>query len=305
MKNYRIIKGKKVSLKQLAAYSRQFTVKNNTIGTKEKTVILGEGKDKFEVDVIEQYGKMYHIPAHNSFNKLLGIAGKVYTVSEKPDELGLHFSLVSGASWDNKKHPQPKRLIKCKARKYSNWKSYAPQDESIKKIKREKRNDFAKYSYDLPKMNKFQYMEKLVEHKTAKWERKNPCPAEMFTDDVEKWKQERENAKQRFRDFVVSIYDPLWIMGNRVDTENAKMKASKIAEVKDVDGKGHDVNYPNLSTGDKLYKDANKKAREVMEKDASIIDADLMNHKRNQKRPLEPKRAKTVTLADKKFKKAA
>jgi hypothetical protein len=109
--------------------------------------------------------------------------------------------------------------------------------------------------------------------------------------------------KERFRDFVVSIYDPLIIMGNRVNVKKQKMDANKIAEVKDVDGKGHDVSFPSLSTEDKLYKNAESAAKNAMKKDASIIDADLMNHKRNQKRPLLG--AKRTTLADKKLKKAA
>ena len=295
MKNYRIIKGKKIHVNQLASMSRQFTVKNNTIGTKEKTVMLGEGKDKFEVDVIEQYGKMYHIPAHNSLNKLLGIAGKVYTVSEKPDKLGLHFSLVSGASWDNKKHPQPKRLIKCKARKYSNWKSYAPQDEGIKKIKREKRNDFLKYfpnyPYDLPKMNKFQYMEKLVEHKTTKWERKNPCPAEMFTEEVEKWKQERENAKQRFRDFVVSIYDKLLLTGRFIVAKDDRDTYSeeKVADVKDVNGEGHRVNM--LPKNSKLMKKVQKITNETKAKRPNLVATNLRDHKKQKGRIVLPEAA--------------
>jgi len=148
-----------------------------------------------------------------------------------------------------------------------------------------------------------QYCEKLVEHKLQKWERKNPAPADMFTEEVEKWKQLRETMKERFRDFVVSIYAPLIIMGNRVNVKKQRMDANKIAEVKDVDGKGHDVSFPNLSTEDKLYKNAESAAKNAMKKDASIIDADLMNHKRNQKRPLLG--AKRTTLADKKLKKAA
>lgn len=166
------------------------------------------------------------------------------------------------------------------------------------------------------------YWELLANHKLEKQIRKNPAPIppvkdknnpDMFeAQDMEKylaklaeWEKWRDETLAHLRDVVISMYDKLPIMGNRVDTKNAKMKADKIAEVKDSDGKGHDVTHPNLSTEDKLYKEANKKAQEAMNKDGSIIDADLVNHKRNQKRPLNAKRAKTVTLADKKVKKAA
>ena len=294
MKNYRIIKGKKIHVNQLASMSRSHSVNNCTTGAKLKTVKIN--KDT-ELKVIEQNGVMYYRAGWKGIFKTLHIAGNLYTVSEKPDNLGLHCHLVEPISWEHKRYKQPKRLLKCKKKMKQKGTAVIPA-----------RNDFMEFKnfpYTLPKMNKTQYMEKLVEHKLAKWEHKNVCPEAMFTEDVAKWKQERETMKERFRDFVVSIYDPLWIMGNRVDIENARMKASKIAEVKDVDGKGHNVNYPNLSTEDKLYKDANKKAQEAMNKDASIIDADLMNHKRNQKCPLEAKRAKTVTLADKRAKKAA
>jgi hypothetical protein len=292
MKNYRIIKGKKIHVNQLASMSRQKTVKNNTIGS--ELVTVKTGKDT-EIKCIRQNGVNYYHTNFTGTHKSLHIADNLYEVSEKENKYGLHFSLVPCVSWKQEKHPQPKRLLKCKKKMKRKGTAVIPA-----------RNDFLEFKnfpYTLPKMNKVQYMEKLVEHKLAKWERKNVCPEAMFTEDVEKWKQERENAVQRFRDFVVSIYDNLIVMGNRVNTSESKMKASKIAEVKDVDGKGHDVSFPNLSTEDKLYKNAESAAKKAMKKDASIIDADLMNHKRSQKRPLVG--AKRVTLADKKLKKAA
>ena len=203
-------------------------------------------------------------------------------------------------------HKQPKRLRKKYKKKY-----YFKGTHTIRKIVMHPSDytTFKNFPYTLPKMNNVQYMEKLVEHKLSKWERKNVCPEAVFTEDVERWKQEREAMKERFRDFVVSIYDKLLVMGNRVTAKECRIEASKIAEVKDIDGKGHDVTYPNLSSEDKLYKNAEAAAKKAMKKDASIIDADLMNHKRSQKRPLIgatwSKVHKHVTLADKKLKKAA
>ena len=287
------IKVRRRKVAALAAYSKQFTVKNIK-------------KDISEVVNHKRYGT--EIPKDMIIKS--PYSGTEYVMTNPHPIHGEKYGITvtgydwvpideyktdSGLLWEHKKYPQPKRLIKAKKRTGKGG-----------RLIREKRNDFLQFKnfpYTLPKMNRVQYMEKLVEHKTAKWERKNVCPEAMFTEDVEKWKQERENAIQRFRDFVVSIYDNLIVMGNRVNTKESKMEASKIAEVKDVDGKGHDVSFPNLSTEDKLYKNAESAAKKAMKKDASIIDADLMNHKRSQKRPLVG--AKRVTLADKKLKKAA
>lgn len=282
----------------LAAYSRQFTVSNTT-------------KNISPVVEHKRYEPVYNNPI---VNPLTGNKFDQVNPHPIPGRFGITVTgydwiKPEGLLWKKEHHKQPKRIIKYKKRKYSNWKSYAPQPEEVKKVKSDKRNDFLKYfrnyPYTIKPMSKEAYMEKLTQHKLEKWERKNPCPEAMFVEDVEKWKQERFVIEQRLRDFVVSIYDKLSIMGNRVDAKNSKMKADKIAEIKDIDGKGHDVTHPNLSTEDKLYKEASKKAQDAMNKDETILDADLVNHKHNQKRPLNAKRAKTVTLADKKVKKAA
>lgn len=267
-KNSRI-RAKKVRARKiagLAAYSRQFTVNNNTIpkkGLNGKNIVTIWHEirtTKYDTPV---YGKMFEI-----------------------DKDGHYHLIEIDHSWKHKKYPQPK----------SYWLELGEHGDP----KMVKSTSLHK---DTKSLNKVEYMEKLVDHKVKKWERKHPQPLDMFTEDVEKWKQERETAKERFRDFVVSIYDPLIIMGNRVEKKEYKTKAKKIAEVKDINGKGHDVSYPNLKADDKLYKNAESAAQIAMNKDATIIDADLMNHKRTQKRPLVG--AKRTTLADKKLKKAA
>lgn len=289
MKNYRIIKGKKIHLNQLASMSRQFTVKNtkkNISPVIKHERISGDiPKDMLITNPLTGNQFVMTNPHPISGNYGVTITGYDWVpVDEYKANNGKLWTIPEGG------FKQPKRLIKYK-----------------RTSKRVARNDFVRlfknYPYTLPKMNKIQYCEKLVEHKLQKWERKNPAPADMFTEEIEKWKQLRETMKERFRDFVVSIYDPLIIMGNRVNVKKQKMDANKIAEVKDVDGKGHDVSFPSLSAEDKLYKNAESAAKNAMKKDASIIDADLMNHKRNQKRPLLG--AKRATLADKKLKKTA
>lgn len=151
------------------------------------------------------------------------------------------------------------------------------------------------YNRTIPKkMGRCAFMEALAQHKLAKWIRKNPRPIKEDCDQpdlfeaqyVPQWEAKRDLALERFRDFVVSVYDKLHVVGNRVDRKEGKMVGKTVAEVNDVGGKGHDVTYPNLQESDKLYKDATKAAVIAMDKDPTIVDCDLKNHKGDQKRPL-------------------
>lgn len=55
------------------------------------------------------------------------------------------------------------------------------------------------------------FMERLAQHKLAKWVRKHPAPCnemDLFKNEfLEPWKEERDKALEHFRDVVVSIYD--------------------------------------------------------------------------------------------------
>lgn len=269
---YRIVGGKRIHVNQLAAQSRKFSVSNNTIsnlGLNNKNVVTMWKEirtSRFDTPI---FGKMFEIDKD----------GHYHLIERTFDPTPLILN-----------HKQPKRLVKCKKRKYSNVKSYAPTPEGMKEIKREKRNDyvafFKNYPYTKPKMNQVQYMEKLVEHKLAKWERKNPKPMDMFTEDVEKWNQLHENMKMHFRDVVISIYDKLKIVGNYVDHKNKKITKRVVAEIKDINGKGHNVNYPELQADHGLYVKAKHAAINAMRADRAIIDCDLKNHKGDQTRPL-------------------
>lgn len=151
------------------------------------------------------------------------------------------------------------------------------------------------------------FMEEMVKHKINKWEKKNPCPVkedqnppDIFEQEyLVPWKTERNLAIERIRDFVVSVYDKLHVVGNKVDRENHKMVEHTVAEVKDIDQKGHDVTYPSLKESDQLYKNATKAAQVAMDKDPTIVDCDLKNHRGDQKRPLiNAKRCSVKTLKD-------
>lgn len=278
----------------LAAKSRQFTVKNNTIpqvglNTKKVITMWHEIRtSKFDTPV---FGKMFEIDEDGHF----------HLIEHEFDPTPL---LI------NRK--QPKCLMKLKKRKYGKKHRTINSINSpmlVQNIKRPKINEFLHYTkavrignktyiegfknypYNLPKMNRVEYMEALVEHKTTKWERKNPKPLDMFTEEVEKWKQLRENAIERIRDFVVSMYDPLLLTGRFVlnGANSASYQEEKIAELKDINGEGHKVNA--LPKDSKLMKKAQKVVDETKHKRNNLVCGNLRDHKRKTGRIILPKAA--------------
>ena len=247
----------------LAAYSRQFTVKNNTIpnvGLNKKNVVTIWHEirtSRFDTPV---YGKMFEIDKD----------GHYHLIERKFDPTPM---LIN--------HKQPKNLRK----KVSYW--YVTKD-GVKHYVSHK-SEYPDYTPH--KMNKTEYNEKLVEHKLKKWERKNPAPADMFTEDVEKWKQLRETMKERFRDFVVSIYDPLPLTGRFVVAKegSAKYTEEKVAEIKDINGDGHRVN--EVTKDSKLIKKAQKITNETKAKRKNLVATNLKDHKRQKGRILLPEAA--------------
>lgn len=255
------IRAKKVRAKKfaaIAARSRQFTVKNNTIpktGLNRKNIITNWKEIRTTQFDIPVRGKMFEI-----------------------DKDGHYHLIEIDHSWKKQRHKQPKRLMTHK-----------------KTAKRVACNDFVRmfknYPYTLSKMNKVQYCEKLVEHKLAKWERKNQKPMDMFVEDVEKWKQLRENAKERFRDFVVSVYDPLVLTGRFIvgKDNSATYQEKKIAEIKDINGEGHMVN--DLPKNSKLMKKVQKITDHTKDKHPNLVCCYLKDHKRQRGRVILPKAA--------------
>ena len=262
----------------LAAYSKQFTVKNTKKGISEMVNHKRYGTEiPKEMLITNPYTGHQFVMTnpHPIYGEKYGIVvtGHDWVPVEE-------YKTDSGLLWEHKKYPQPKRLIKAKKRTGKGG-----------RLIREKRNDFLQFKnfpYTLPKMNKVQYMEKLVQHKIAKWERKNVCPEAMFTEDVEKWKQERENAVQRFRDFVVSIYDKLHLTGRFVVAKD-NYSEEKIAEIKDINGEGHRVN--ELPKDSPLIKKAQKITNEVKSKRQNLVATNLKDHKKQKGRIILPEAA--------------
>ena len=252
---YRNVGGKKIHVNQLAANSRKFSVSNNTIpklGLNKKNIITIWKEIKLSRFDTPIYGKMFEIDKD----------GHYHLIEREYDLTPLLLE-----------HKQPK----------DHWLEIIDGKPTLIKS--------TSLHKDPVKMNHVEYMEKLVEHKTAKWERKNPCPAEMFTEDVEKWKQLRETMKERFRDFVVSIYDPLPLTGRFVVAKegSAAYTEEKVADIKDIDGEGHRVN--ELPKDSKLIKKAQKITNETKAKRKNLVATNLKDHKRQKGRIILPEAA--------------
>ena len=284
----------------LAAYSRQFTVKNTKKGISEvvnhkhygaeipKDMIIKSPYSGIEYVMTNPhpiYGEKYRIV----------VTGHDWVPIEE-------YKTNNGLLWEHKKYPQPKNLRKKYKKKY-----YFKGSNDIRKWVGHP-SDYTTYTkalnvgdkvytegifvnHTLPKMNKVQYMEKLVEHKLAKWERKNPAPEAMFVEDVEKWKQERENMKERFRDFVVSIYDKLHLTGRFVVAKenSTTYTEEKVAEIKDINGEGHRVN--ELPKDSPLIKKAQKITNETKAKRKNLVATNLKDHKKQKGRIILPEAA--------------
>lgn len=141
------------------------------------------------------------------------------------------------------------------------------------------------------------YMEALVQHKLARWERKNPCPVKTDGDQhdlFEKeflvpWEESREKALERIRDFVVSVYDKLPLEG-RFKKSETKYEEKKIADIKDINGEGHKVNELDPKKS-KLLKKAQAETNKVHAKNNNLVCTNLKDHKRQKGRIILPKAA--------------
>lgn len=250
----------------LAAYSRQHSVKN----TKKNISPVVEHERKI----------VYNNPI---VNPLTGNKFDQVNPHPIPGKFGISITGYDwvepeGLLWEHKRYKQPKRLIKYKKSK-----------------KREKRNDFErffrKYPYTIAHSAGPAYYEKLVAHKLEKWDKKNPKPNQDLFDKVEDWEQKRFIAEQRFRDFVVSIYDKLPLIGRfKMNSEgSAEYQEEKIAEIKDINGEGHKVN--EMTEHSPLLKKAKEVTNKVKAKRQNLVVTNLKDHKRQKGRMILPQAA--------------
>lgn len=138
-------------------------------------------------------------------------------------------------------------------------------------------------------------MEAYVQDKLKKWEKKHPKPCsddDLFKDEmIPAWEHEREQALIRIRDFVVSIYDKLPLVGRfkMNTTGTAVYQEKKIADIKDVDGGGHKVN--DLKPDSRLLKKAQHITDKTHAKHTNLVCTNLGDHKRKHGRIILPKAA--------------
>jgi len=196
--------------------------------------------------------------------------------------------------WDipEEGYPQPKLLRKKYKKKYYN------KDGTLRKIISHK-SDYDQFQDQTfhPNKGRAWYMEQVVQHKLAKWEKKNPCPVkvdqnppDIFEEEyVIPWKAKRELALEHIRDFVVSIYDKLPLIG-RFEKSNNNYIEEPVAEIKDINMEGHKINTLNPNKS-KLLKIAQKKTNEVKQKRTNLICTNLRDHKRKKGRIILPKAA--------------
>ena len=192
--------------------------------------------------------------------------------------------------WKQVKTKQPHRLHHS----YKKWKWVSEFSKekgwyTVRKLINHKSEYFHK---DPVPMNRVSFWEKLVEYKTAKWEKKHPQPCQ--NDDLFKveyqaaWYEERDKAVERFRDMIVSAYDKLHLIG-RFKTSDGKFKEKEVATIKDINGEGHQVN--ELDENSKLLKKAQKITNETKAKNAKLVATNLKDHKHKKGRMILPKAA--------------
>ena len=130
-----------------------------------------------------------------------------------------------------------------------------------------------------------------------KWEKKNPCPIkddktqqDLFEEQyLTPWKHEREMATERIRDFVISIYDKLTLTG-RFEVGEHKFEEHLIAEIKDIDGEGHNINDLKPENS-KLLKTVQNITNKVHKKCGNLVCTNLRDHKKKVGRIILPKAA--------------
>lgn len=246
------IKVRRRKVANLAAFSRQFTVKNCTIPKANKDDIIDI---KYPWGVVKgTKGGDWNIPKEGypqPKNLRKRIHGQKW-IKYKDGTVELK-------KWDHpSEFPNPQNYQK------KLWKNLSKADK----------------------------MKAYEEDKMKKWERKHPkpCPTDdLFKDEfIPIWEKEREEASKRIRDFVVSMFDKLPLTGRYKEGDN-KFTEKPVAELKDQNGDGHRVN--ELDSKSKLLDKAQKVTNEEKRKNAKLVATNLKDHKRQKGRVILPKAA--------------
>lgn len=246
------IKVRRRRVAHLAAYSRQFTTKNCTIPKADKNDII---------DIKYPWGTVK------------GTKGGGWTIPKEG-------------------YPQPEHLHH--AHKGEKWIKFKDGSSKLVSWKyKSQHKDDTEYQKMLWKnLGKAAKMKAYEDEKVKKWERKHPKPCpddDLFKDEmIPVWEHEREQAIERIRDFVVSMFDKLPLTG-RYKESDSKFVEKPVTELKDVNGDGHRVN--DLDSKSKLLNKAQKLTNDEKAKNAKLVATNLKDHKRKKGRIILPKAA--------------
>lgn len=218
-----------------------------------------------------------------------GFASKEWAKSVTNCTIKVAENIPTSAEWPMKEYPQPKPMMKKHVELVYNKETHMTEKKLVPStFPTKKYVDIQKKLWkNLPKAAK---MELYAQDKLKKWEKANPkpCPSDdVFKDEfIPQWEAEREKALERFRDFVVSMFDKLPLVG-RFKQSETKFEETLIAEIKAKDGEGHDINNLDPKKS-KTMKKAQKVTDKVHAKRANLVCTNLKDHKRKRGRTILP-----------------
>lgn len=140
------------------------------------------------------------------------------------------------------------------------------------------------------------YMEAYTQHKLKHWLKKNPCPIkldgiqqDLFEREFLKpWEEARDKETERCRNFVISVYDKLSLIG-RYKKSSDKYEEIKIAELKDsnLDIFNHSSinDIPKNAT---LMKTAQRITNIEKKKNSMLVSTNLLDHTQKKGRIILP-----------------
>lgn len=195
-------------------------------------------------------------------------------------------------SWEHKKYPQYKSMMK----KHMEW-IYNKETHKTEKVMvpstfpTKKYDDYQKSLWK--NLGKAAKMKAYEDEKVKKWERKHPKPCpdnDLFKDEmIPAWEHEHEQAIERIRDFVVSMFDKLPLTG-RYKESDSRFVEKPVTELKDKTNEGHKVNDLDPKKS-KLLNKAQKVTNKEKAKNAKLVATNLKDHKRAKGRMILPEAA--------------
>ena len=221
----------------------------------------------------------------------LAAYSKQFSVKNNAIRIATEDAIKQQGPWKYEKYPQTKPMMK----RHMEW-IYNKETHKADKVIVESTFPTQKY-VDIQKklwknLGQAAKMELYVQDKLKKWEKKHPKPCpddDLFKDEmIPVWEHEKEQTLTHIRDFVVSMFDKLPLVG-RFKTGTAVYQEKLVAELKDHNGEGHKVN--DLEKNSKLLKKAQKVTNKIHAKHANLVCTNLGDHKRKHGRIILPKAA--------------